>query len=41
MAIESYIDNILHSPVYVFEEIITKIIDKNISFAQIELKRCI
>ncbi len=40
MAIESYIDNILHSPVYVFEEIITKIIDKNISFAQIELKRC-
>lgn len=40
MAIESYIDDILYSPVYVFDEIVAKIIDKNISFAQIELKRC-
>ncbi len=40
MAIENYIENILHSPVYVFDEIVTKIIDKNITFAQIELKRC-
>ena len=40
MAVESYIDDILYSPVYVFDEIITKIIDKNLSFAQIELKRC-
>ena len=40
MAIESYIEDILHSPVYVFDEIVTKIIDKNITFAQIELKRC-
>ena len=40
MAVESYIDNILYSPVYVFDEIVTKVIDKNISFAEIELKRC-
>jgi len=40
MAVESYIDDILYSPVYVFDEIVGKVIDKNISFAQIELKRC-
>ena len=40
MAVESYIDDILYSPVYVFDEIVAKIIDKNVSFAQIELKRC-
>ena len=39
MAIENYIDDILYSPVYVFDKIVAKIIDKNISFAQIELKR--
>ncbi len=39
MAVESYIDDILYSPVYVFDEIVAKIVDKNISFAQIELKR--
>ncbi len=40
MAIESYIEDILHSPVYVFDEIVEKIIDKNAYFAEIELKRC-
>ena len=40
MAVESYIDDILYSPVHVFDEIISKIIEKNISFAEIELKRC-
>ena len=40
MAVESYIDDILYSPVHVFDEIVAKIIDKNISFAEIELKRC-
>ena len=39
MAVESYIDDILYSPVYVFDEIVAKIIDKNVSFTQIELKR--
>ena len=40
MAVESYIDDILYSPVYVFDEIISKIIAKNLTFAEIELKRC-
>ena len=40
MAIENYVDDILYSPVYVFDDIVSKIIDKNIYFAEIELKRC-
>ena len=40
MAVESYIEDILYSPVYVFDEIVAKTIDKNISFTEIELKRC-
>ena len=40
MAVESYIEDILYSPVYVFDEIITKIIAKNLTFTEIELKRC-
>ncbi len=40
MAIENYVDDILYSPVYVFDDIVSKIIDKNIYFSEIELKRC-
>jgi len=39
MAIDTYIDDILKSPTYVFDEIIEKLIAKNIHNAKIELKR--
>ena len=39
MAVENYIDNILDSPTYVFDQIVDKIIGNNIKHAKIELKR--
>ncbi len=39
MAVDTYIDDILKSPTYVFDEIIEKLIAKNIHNAKIELKR--
>jgi len=39
MAIHAYVDQILYSPVYVFDNIIDKIVGKNIHFAKIELRR--
>ncbi len=40
MAVNNYVDDILSSPVYVFDEIIEKILGKNLSFTKIELSRC-
>ncbi len=39
MAIDNYVDKILNSPVYVFDEIIEKLIAKNLQNAKIELSR--
>jgi ribosomal protein S8 len=39
MAVDTYIDDILNSPTYVFDEIIDKLIAKNIQNAKIEQKR--
>lgn len=39
MALDTYVDQILDSPVYIFDEIIEKLIGKNIDNAKIELKR--
>lgn len=39
MAISSYVEQILNSPVYVFDGIIEKLIGKNVHFAKIELSR--
>jgi hypothetical protein len=39
MALDTYVDKILNSPVYVFDDIIEKLIGKNIYNAKIELKR--
>ena len=39
MAVENYINDILDSPTYVFDQIIDKIIGNNIKHAKIELKR--
>ena len=39
MALDTYVDQILDSPVYVFDDIIEKLIGKNIYNAKIELKR--
>ncbi len=40
MPVDNYVDDILYSPVYVFDEIIEKILGKNLSFTKIELSRC-
>jgi hypothetical protein len=39
MAVEKYINDILNSPSYVFDQIVDKIIGNNIKHAKIELKR--
>ena len=39
MAVENYINDILDSPTYVFDQIVDKIIGNNIKHAKIELKR--
>jgi len=39
MAVENYINDILNSPTYVFDQIIEKIIGNNVKHAKIELKR--
>ena len=39
MAISDYVDQILSSPVYIFDGIIDKLIGKNLHFAKIELSR--
>jgi hypothetical protein len=39
MAIENYINDILNSPTYVFDQIVDKIIGNNVKHAKIELKR--
>jgi hypothetical protein len=39
MAVENYINDILNSPTYVFDQIVDKIIGNNIKHAKIELKR--
>jgi hypothetical protein len=39
MAIYGYIEQILNNPVYVFDDIIDKLIGKNIHYAKIELSR--
>jgi hypothetical protein len=39
MAVEKYINDILNSPTYVFDQIVDKIIGNNIKHAKIELKR--
>ncbi|CAA6827201.1 MAG: Unknown protein [uncultured Sulfurovum sp.] len=39
MAISDYVEQILSSPVYVFDGIIDKLIGKNLHFAKIELRR--
>ncbi len=39
MAISNYVEQILNSPVYVFDSIIEKLIGKNLHFAKIELCR--
>lgn len=39
MAIGNYVEQILSSPVYVFDGIIEKLIGKNLHFAKIELRR--
>jgi len=39
MVIYGYVEQILNSPVYVFDDIIDKLVGKNIHFAKIELSR--
>jgi len=39
MGIENYVEQILTSPVYIFDEIIEKLVGKNIHFAKTELTR--
>lgn len=39
MAISDYVDQILSSPVYVFDSILEKLIGKNVHYAKIELSR--
>ena len=39
MAIANYVEQILNSPVYIFDEIIEKLIGRNIHFAKTELSR--
>jgi len=39
MAVEKYINDILDSPTYVFDQIVDKIIGNNIKHAKVELKR--
>jgi hypothetical protein len=39
MAVENYINDILDSPTYVFDQIIDKIIGNNVKHAKVELKR--
>jgi hypothetical protein len=39
MAVEKYINDILNSPTYVFDQIVDKIIGNNVKHAKIELKR--
>ena len=39
MAISDYVEQILSSPVYVFDGIINKLIGKNFYFVEIELRR--
>lgn len=39
MVVYGYVEQILNSPVYVFDDIIDKLIGKNIHFAKIELSR--
>jgi hypothetical protein len=39
MAISNYVEQILSSPVYVFDNIIEKLIGKNLHFSKIELRR--
>jgi len=39
MALDTYVDQILDSPAYIFDDIIEKLIGKNIYNAKIELKR--
>ena len=39
MSKDNYVDNILHSPVYLFDEIIEKLVARNFYTAKIELKR--
>jgi len=39
MAVEKYINDILNSPTYVFDQIVDKIIGNNVKHAKVELKR--
>jgi len=39
MAVENYINDILDSPTYVFDQIVDKIIGNNVKHAKVELKR--
>jgi len=39
MGTNNYIDNILHSPVYLFDDIIEKLVARNLYTAKIEVKR--